>query len=234
MLTSAFRAAGGKQSLKFVGGYASNSGTTTATPSFSLTSLTGGIASAPAVGDIVIACISLKNSVNLNITCDTSGYTEVVALRANGTNDSQLGIFYKILTAADTSVAFYVPNSVYSFFAAHVWRNPNSTQFDATTTTQTNSVGGVPNPPSITTVTDKAIVIAVGAAAGSGTALLNSFTTPSGMTNFFQDTISNIAGVAIASYTQNTAGAYDPPAFGGGNSSSSCTYCAATLAIRPK
>jgi Na+/melibiose symporter-like transporter len=145
-----------------------------------------------------------------------------------------LGIFYKILTEADTSVAFNIVSSVYSFFAAHVWRNPNSTQLDVTANTRTDSSGGIPDCPAITTVTDKAIVLAVGAAAGSGTYALNGFTVPSGMTNFFQDTISNIAGVAIASYLQTTAGAYNPPAFGGGNSSSSCTYCAATLAIRPK
>lgn len=216
--------------LEFVGGRAEAKSSASATPSYSLTSLTGGLASAPSIGDIVIACVTLANTTDLNITC--SGYTEVADLYANGsTGDSQLGVFYKVLTAADTTVQFGLSVSDTSCGAIHVWRNQNATPLDATTTTTTNTSNSTPNSPSITTVTNNAIVLSIGSAQNTNS--WSVLTTPSGMENgFFVRSSSGSFGIGIASVLRTTAGAYDPASFGGGGGFGG-SYCAATMALRP-
>lgn len=226
-------ATAGGLGLQFVGGNAF-SNASSSTPSCSLTGLTGGLASAPAAGDIVIACIAFKDSVNRDISCTTSGYTEIADLYSNDTNDSQLGIYYKVLTAAETSVQFDLGTPANSRFAVHVWRGQNATPLDATTTTATGDGGtGRPNSPSITTITSNAIVIAVGCMAGSSTNALASPVVPSGMENFFSVNSTTDSAIGIASALRSTAGAYDPPNFGGFSTSSSNAWCAATIALRP-
>jgi hypothetical protein len=239
MLTKFLRAAAGAGGeLVFVGLDADSTDQPTSTPSFSLTSLNNGIASAPSIGDIVIACIAFKDGTDRNITCTTAGYTEVADLFRSDTNSINFAVYYKVLTAADTTVAFNTGVSVNSRFAVHVWRGQSATPLDATTTTTTSANTGVPNSPSITTVTNNAVVIAVGAAAGgtSGQASqLVNLTSPSGMINFRQTTSLAISvGIGIASIARPTAGAYDPPTFGGGNSDAANSMAACTIALRPK
>lgn len=218
--------------LKFVGGVALQ-GAATQTPSFSLTSLTGGIGASPSIGDIVIACVAFNNGTDRDIQCTTSGYSEIADLYSNSSNDGQLAVYYKVLTASDTSVAFDLGVSTASVFAAHVWRGISATPLDATTTTAINT--GRPNSPSITTVTNNAVVIAVGASGGAtGGASLATPTVPTGMENFFQKTIgAPVAGIAIASVLVTPAGAYDPAGFGGFSGTASNGACAATIALRP-
>lgn len=210
--------------LTFVGGVGLSS-TATQTPSYSLTGLTGGLASAPAIGDIVIACVGFDNSTNRNITCTTTGYTEI--LDGIGGTATQMGVYYKVLTAADTSVAFDLGTSVASRFTCHVWRNINSTPIDATLTTSTAL--GIPDPSAITTVTNNAVVIAV--AFSSGGLPSTTPTAPTGMSNLFSSGAGASTTMAIASVLVTTAGSYDPGTFGGFNSSN--RYLSATLALRP-
>ena len=214
--------------LEFVGG-AALSVASTSTPSFSLTGLTGGVGTAPSAGDIVFVAVSFVNSTDQNITCTTAGYTEIADLYAFGTTNAQMAVYYKVLGSAETSVAFNtVTTTVATRALIHVWRNPNATPLDATSTTATSTTSGVPNAASITTVTNNAVVIAFGVGSGSG---FTALTVPSGMGNFFQNS-STAAGAAVASATVSTAGAYDPAAFGGGVASG--TFCAVTVALRPQ
>jgi len=237
MLTKFLRAAAGASSgLVFVGGRGLEAAATQ-TPSYTLTTLTGGIASSPSIGDIVIACIAFKSVFNLNITCTTAGYTEVADLFQSDTNSINFAAYYKVLTAADTSVAFNLGVSSRSVFAVHVWRNQNASPLDATTTTTTGANTGVPNSPSITTVTNNAVVIAVGAAAGGASgdpAELDDLTVPSGMINFVTQLDDGpTVAIGIASIVRPTAGAYDPPTFGGGSSNTANSMAACTIALRP-
>jgi hypothetical protein len=208
------------QPLTFVGASAQTAASSS-TPVFSLTSLGGGLASSPSIGDIVIAAVTFANTTNRDITC--SGYAEIADLYSG---NSQLGVYYKVLTASDTSVTFGLGVSTTSCCTIHVWRNQNATQLDATTTTSATTS----NAPSITTVTNGAIVIAVGSAEGGP---FSNLTTPSGMTNGIWATSASTFGIGMASRLVTAAGAYDPPGFGGGPGSGSPTYCSATLAIRP-
>lgn len=226
----------GAAGLVFVGGRAIDN-SSTSTPNCSLTGLSGGIASAPAIGDLVIAAIGFVNSTNRDITTVSSGWTEVADLYANSIADTQLGVFYKYLTAADKSVQFSLGTTVISKFVTHVWRSANSSSpLDATTTTATLTNSSSANPPAIGVVTDGAVVIAVGVAAdhSSGTSL--DLTVPSGMENFFKTTkpsTTDTPQLAIASVLINSGGSYDPGLFGGGRANSGNSWCAATLAIRP-
>lgn len=216
--------------LTFVGGN-SFSNSASQTPSCSLTSLTGGIANAPASGDFVVACIGFNDLTNRNITCTTSGYTEVTDLSNIGTfTGAQMAVYYKKLTAADTTVAFDLGVSAASYFAVHVWRYPNATQLDATTTTIATSTTGIVDSPSISGLSTGAVVISVGVS--TATTTFNTFTAPSGMGNFFQASVTGSSGegIAIASVKPG-ASAYSPAAFGGGASGQGRTV-SATLAIR--
>lgn len=215
--------------LQFVGGVGLSSASTQ-TPSFSLTGLSGGLAASPAPGDIVIVAVSFKDNTDRNIQCTTSGYTEVADLYYNAaTNDSQLGVYYKVLSLAETSVAFNLGVNVASFLACHVWRNINATPLDATTTTTESR--SPPNPASITTTTDNAVVIAIGGgAAGGGT--IGTITAPTGMENLFSASSSSVAGIGIASILIASPQTYDPAAFGGFSASTSDGACSATLALR--
>ncbi len=215
------------QPLVFVGGSAQRI-SSSSTPVYSLTSLGGGIATSPSAGDIVIAAVTFANGTDRNITC--TGYTELADLYATSTGNSQLGVYYKVLSSSDTSVTFSIGTLTNSCCAIHVWRNQNIIQPDVSTTTFVSTTSGDADSPSITTVTNGSIVIAVGAAEGNA---VNNLTAPTGMTNsVFSTDSAGAFGIGMASILRASAGAYDPPSFGGGAAPTG-TSCAVTLAIRP-
>jgi hypothetical protein len=217
--------------LEFVGGSAF-SNASTQTPSCSLTSLTGGVASAPSEGDVVVACISFKDSEE-NIKCTTAGYVRVACLYADDNNDTNLAVFYKVLTSADTTVAFDLGGITASRFAVHVWRNADPYRPVCIVRTSVLTNTAVPNSPAITTPVNQSVVVSIGANAGGTTTPLSNLTVPSGMENFFQVTSSSDSGIGIASYLQATAGSYDPAAFGGGSTNTANSAAAVTLCVWP-
>lgn len=206
------------------------------TPSFSLTGLFAveGLGSAPEAGDLVVAAIAFRDGTNRNITVTTSGYTEASDLNAPAANSCQLGIWYKRLTSAETSIAFDIGAAVDSFFAVQVWRNTSSTQPDATTTTLTGS-NQAPNAPAITTATRNAVVIAVMACAAG---VSNPYTANPIISAPFENQASaktdDTCGILIASTYARSPGSVDPPAPTGFPSNLNNGICAATLAIRPR
>lgn len=230
MLMAAAGAGAASTGLTFVGG-AAFANSASQTPSCSLTGLTGGIASSPSAGDLVIACIGFNNLTNRDITCSTSGYTENVDLANIGAaTGAQMGVYIKTLSAADTSVAFNLGVSVASYFAVHVWRNVNATQPDVTTTTSTASTSGPIDSPAISGLSANSVVLSIGLATAATT--FTAMTVPSGMENFFQASITGGAGegIAIASAVAGSS-SYNPAAFGGGASGQGRTV-SATFAIR--
>jgi hypothetical protein len=221
-------------SLEFVGGNALTIFPSETTLTIPLTGLSGGLDSAPSIGDVVIVCVGFKSSVDRTLSSDT--YTKLADLKAEGgEEDAQLGVFYKRLTDVETStvITFNVSPNVSMRCAIHVWRNVDATNpIDVTTTTAIGDVG-VPNSPPITPVSNGAVVIAVGSAAygdEEGVAL----TVPSGMTNFFTAQTNSNSGIAIASVLTGTAQEYDPPSFGGGSLDDMNSFCAVSVALRPE
>src|SRR3989344_2755282 len=114
--------------IEFVGG-ASASGINAAY-NMSLTALTGGIASAPAQGDIVIVINMIANTTNGNPGVGTAGYTEVADLYSSDSYDTNLSTNYKVMGASPDTVVSCNPSSgstIASNCVAMVFRGVDNT-----------------------------------------------------------------------------------------------------------
>lgn len=200
---------------------------------FTITGLTGGSDSAPAIGDIVIVAIAFrKDSGDNAISCTTAGYTEIADLFANDTYDTNLAVYYKVLTTTETSVSFNsgsTTSNSYIQMCCQVWRGIDIVSpLDVSAVPAVIINTGTPNAPSISTVSANSIILAIGASVGAS---LTNLTVPSGMSNFLFSGGASVQ-LGIASYLQVNSGAYDPPAFGGGGTSALSSSCAVTVALR--
>lgn len=223
-----------KSPLVFVGASKAEGGTTLST------TLTGGISSTIEVGDLLVAIVgnahttTITPTISGTYTWNTIGSTG----RANGTNDLNYGYFYAIANASPPA-SFTTSGSAGGTYGHGsilvVFRNQNGTQFDATTTFASGTTSGNSNPPSITSVTDGATILALGMNANDGNAGREISAVSSGYTSLMlaNSAKSNMGWSGGAGMiTNQVAGAYDPGAFtGSGNAAS--TWSAATIAIRP-
>lgn len=225
--------------IAFVG--AAGGGASAAGGTLPLTSLSGGLSSSAAIGDVVVVAVSVVNSSDLTISLTNSGYTKVGELYANDTWDTNFAVFVKKLTTAETSVTSSFGSSSPFSMAVSVWRGVADVILDVSSTSATGINNGEPNAPSITTVTNDSVVLALGGAAGSrtGSAMLDPLAAPSGMGNFISGYYVTAAGtgttsaVGIAALARPSAGSYDPPVFGGGRGNVDNSWAAYTIALRP-
>ncbi|WP_066210248.1 MULTISPECIES: DUF2807 domain-containing protein [Sphingomonadales] len=227
--------------LEYVGGKtaAITASTSTAT-NVSLTDLSGGLASAPAAGDIVIVGYATCSTIDRAIGVNTAGYAEIAELYANDTNDANLSVSWKIMgSTPDTTVAISATGSASDpgSVAIHVWRGVDATTpLDVTSTTATALNSWVPNPPSITPVTSGAVVLALGAGAGSSAPSAIGSITNSDLSNFIARSVDNAfrsVGIGVGSFAW-TSGAFDPAAFTvAGTDSTLNSSASLTLALRP-
>ena len=203
----------------------------------SLTSLTGGIGTAPQAGDIVIVAVAIGSTSDLTFSVSTNGYTSIAELYVSDTYDTNLEVSYKVMgSTPDTSVSISITSGVAAdavAVAVHVWRgidNVNPLDATPTTVTATNTIR--PNPPAITTVTDNAEIIIVGA---SSEATAQTLSAPAGYGDIIQATSAstNDVAIAIASASATTAGAYDPGTFSTASNPSTASAAAFTIALRP-
>jgi len=229
--------------LQYVGG-TSGSGTAT-TYNVSLNgTLTGGLATSPAAGDIVIVVTGWASTANGNpgVTAPT-GYTEVYDGYANhGTQrDANLSVSYKIMPGTpDTSVTVSGFNNAANggATAVHVWRGVDqTTPMDVTPPSSPAGVtaitGSRPDSPAITPLTSGAVVLAVGL--GTGAATPTAMTAPTGFINGRSvigtgTTMGAVANIASQAWA---GGAVDPAAWTGGTTSANDSWVAGTLALRP-
>lgn len=190
-----------------------------------LTSLTGGIGSAPQQNDYVIVIVhSQTSSTNLDMTgiVTTSGYTNLIDLYQYETSVSlNLGISAKIMgSSPDTSVTV---NTISGRALVVVYRGVDTTTpQDATATTATGSDGWTPDSPSITPSTAGAKVLSIGAGGSD-----SSVTAPSGYTND-----AYTSGIAVASKAW-TSGAENPGSWSGWTVATNTGSGAVTMALRP-
>lgn len=84
----------------YVGGMTGSAAGSTTDDAFTLT-LTGGIASAPSAGDVVVVAAATASTVDRGYRI--SGYTQVSDLHGDDTYDTNLWLGYKVLTGADAS-----------------------------------------------------------------------------------------------------------------------------------
>jgi hypothetical protein len=225
--------------LQYVGGAtASKAGSTSGTSTINLTALTGGIASAAAAGDLVIALFVTGSNTDrtLSITDGSTDYTLIASeLYSNGsTSDTNLRAAYKFMgVTPDTSVTFGATgnNQDAGAMIVHVWRGVDpTTPLDVAAVTATGTGTARPNPAAITPTTTGAVVI-VACGGGSGT---STTFTMSGLSNFLTiaqaDSFDATAGMGSFAWT---SGSYDPAASTTGNTNAGNSWAAITLALRP-
>jgi hypothetical protein len=183
--------------------------------------LTGGIASSPAAGDLVIAHVfgpSATTDRELRATGDGTwtDYTEGTELFANDGRDTNFTYAYKFMgETPDTEIeadSFNAAGNYGSILGATVWRYVNATPLDVATTTATGTNTHMANAPaSNVPQTTGAVVLAVCA----GSALPGATNVPSlsGFTTRLaavKDSNSCGAKLLVASQAWNGSGAVDP------------------------
>lgn len=226
--------------IQYVGGAtagARDSGTVTVT----FTNLVGGIGGGVQTGDLVVASTVLGKNSNVTMTMSTAGYTTLFDLYADDSDDTNLGVFYKVMgETPDTNAT--TGNSLASndtcVLAVQVWRRVDT----STPIGVSNSTTGIntanANPPSITTGTRGSLVIAVGAGGHTNNVVvatqggdLENFITAG--QNAGQTDATLGVGSVISSPTRAAGTAVDPIAFTISNSSSN-SFAAATFELIPK
>lgn len=193
-------------------------------------------------GDIVVVSTGFGGSVGSGTSCsgnNSGAYTGAGAQAfANDTRDTYYRMFYAVQGASpDTSLT--IGRGSYSSFggaaAVQVWRGVDtSTPLDVTGTPSTTTNGSRGDPPSVTPTTSGAVVIAGGAGTQVDTGG-SAFTVPSGMSNgvsVISVGSSYTVGVWIASAAW-TSGAYNPPAWTDGQTNTSSSAAAQTIALKP-
>lgn len=219
--------------LSYVGG-ATTTGNSAAY-NLSLTSLVGGVASAPAAGDLVVVSAGFVSTSNGNPGVGTAGYTEVADLYGNDNRDANFSVNWKVMGASpDTTVSCNGSGLATdgAVCAAQVWRGVDqSTPMDTAATTATGNNSSVPDGPSIIPASTGAVVIATGL--GTGTSVDTSVTAPVGYTNQVDTTVDpgNAAIVGMASKAW-TSGAENPAVWTTWTTSTGDSWGAVTLAIR--
>jgi hypothetical protein len=219
--------------ISFVGAVTGGN-TSGAALSLSLAALAGGSASVAASDDIVIvAHAEGQFTSDQALALTTAGYTSLADLYSNGTKDVQLGVFLKRMgPTPDTVVDIPANGGAQDHCAiAYVLRGVDTgTALDVSVATVTDG-NEKPNNPAVTTITNNAVVLAIGGTSAGG---FTTPTVPAGYSNLATISPSNEIGVVIAMKTVATAGAENPAGWDnvGGGGGGPCS-AAATVALRP-
>jgi hypothetical protein len=202
------RSVGAPTSITFIGSAQSTTGTMTLPTGLQQNDL------------VIVATYRDDNTANL-----PTGYTA----GQNGTsNNVNYRWSYKRMGATPDTTVTGLSTSA-AIHIAIVFRNVNTTTaLDVASPTRTTNTAGMPNPPSITTVTNNAMVVVIGY-------LDDDVITATAPTNFTLARTANYGsagagGTIMAAYrTKSPAGAEDAGTFGGGGTDS---WVATTLALR--
>ena len=196
--------------------------------------LPGGIAK----GDVVFAAYCEGGVLRPNQDMDmvTAGYTELADLFADDTLEANLGVFRKVqgVTPDTTAVFDGHGGSADGVAAAVVVLSDvdTVTPEDTATTTATGINDGTPDPPSITTVTAGAWVIAIG-----GSSAEDVPTAPANYENLVTDLNAADAGkssVMMATRLIASPTSENPGVFGNIVVDITDAWAAATIAVRPR
>jgi hypothetical protein len=222
--------------ITFVGAQTASVTASTGTNTNITFALTGGLASTPANGDLVIVAYSIGSTVARTPAINTAGYTQLAALTAADTYDANLRVGYKRMgSTPDTQVQLGPTGSTSDggFVTIHVFRGVDATTpLDVTHTTSTGANGGFPDPAAITPATANNVIYVAGANAHGTTGTL----TASYATDFRtgQNAASTNRTTMGAGYvTGQAAGvSYNPALFSWSANSGTQAWCAYTIALR--
>lgn len=204
----------------------------------SLTSLTGGIATAAIEGDFVLGIAMVASSADRNPSISTAGFTQIADIYANDQNDTMLNIAWKIMTSTpDTSVSYAVggvDSGGSHVCVNYVFRGVNqTTPLDVSAVNNSGTNGANSNPSSITPITagSKLVIINVtshdrGAIDFTGTGYLSNLFTAN------RDGSNKDISVAIGTVDW-TSGAYDPAELSHAGSTTNDSTANSVIALRP-
>lgn len=207
-------------------------------------SLSGGLSSTPAPGDLVLVSFATGSTVNRTMAITPTGgtataYSTVADLYANDTYDTNLGVFYKKMESpVDTGII--LPNGTFATTDAgavtiQVWRGVDSTTpLDVAITSQAAPDSANAVIPGIETVTNNSLIVCIGAGAhNAGTV---TYSAPSFFTDFLTvgSDGTNDVSLGTGSYVKDYAGACVNSIFTlSATDSTSFSYASVTLALRP-
>lgn len=228
--------------LAYRGGKSANAGSGATDWSIDLTALSGGSGAAAQAGDIVIVVFSDHYPADGtgNMSVNTSGYTAIDGggLHSTDSRQTNMRIFYKVMgVTPDTTLSLHDGSSggdVGATGSVSVWSGINAaTQMDVSPVPATGTNTGTPDPAAILPVTTGAVVLAIGG--GSATSD-RTMTAPSGFGNLIfgtntQSSQNSTCGIASIAWG---GGSVNPGTFGGMSTSTSDSWCALTVALRPE
>ena len=194
--------------------------------------LTGGLASSPQAGDLVVVFVYFKYIGDATGGITISGYTKQSATYVENTWITNHLVFYKILTAADTTIDFASGGAyAYPMYGFQVFRNTSATTpiADEAIATRTD---GLVDPAGVVKTNSRQWICVGGVNVGGGGAApedewaLELTTTE--LDNFLTGGQKNYkAG------TGYSASVSDPVQFGGGNAGTELSSAVSTLLINP-
>ena len=223
--------------ISYVGGATATSAGNTDV-SVPLNALTGGSDSSPSTNDLILFAYNIADAdnVDLDLACNTASFAELADLFGNGTNDANLGIYWKFFGSETAVVGEGSLGGTDTAIqgVAMVFRGVNTgVPFNVTIQTATGTTLGNPLPPLIDHNNPSGLwTVIIGANAHTANAD-GTFTAPTGYTTDFltvgnQDTADGIIGMGYR--TDPT----DPEIPGAMTSSHTATgWCAATIALNP-
>jgi hypothetical protein len=232
--------------ISFVGGAtAGKAGATSGDSTIALDSgLTGGIGTAVAAGDFVIAVFGTGSNTDrgtLAITDGTIDYELIGAeLFSSDSWDANLRVAYKFMGETPDASTTFGPTldaADAGAMAVRVYRGVDpTTPLDVAAVQATGTDTAQADPPAITPVTDGAVIVCVGAG-GHSRGSAGSYSS-SDLTAFQVQSAndSNDAVIGVGHKTDWTSGEFDAAAFtfsGGAGDGTSYSWCATTLALRP-
>lgn len=225
--------------IEYVGGQTAGR----ANPSAALAvnfALTGGLASVPGAGDLVIVtCVTGSAAGNPAMAVTTPAtYTALGQLNQSAvTADTSMDVSYKFMPGTpDTSVT--IPgtgnNAFGEAYTIQVFRGVDpTTPLDVSSVSAGGTGTGRPNPGAITPVTTGAWVVICGggaAATGANYVAPANFTT-NFLTSFGADTTDAMVGSGY--WDSWTSGAVDPAVYTGGTTGANDSWSSWTLVLRP-
>jgi len=171
-------------------------------------------------GDVIISLYT--NAVGVASDRVPTGFSQIFG----DSNGCRVTVGYELISGTPDSTIDGLVNSTNACYIFAAFRSVDTTTpQDATATTATGT-GSMPNPPSITTVTNNAWVIALGGIDAGTTGSAQSGYT---LVSSYQSSGAN--ATAMMSYKEVTsAGAEDPAVFGGAGSDD---WVAGSVALRP-
>lgn len=180
-------------------------------------------------GDFLLLLFQRTSSGDEAQSVVTAGWTKDVELFADDSWDSNLMVASKVADGTETSVQVgagtYTPLTI-----VQVWRGVSG--YNVTTTTATGINSNLPNPPSITPVSDGAIIVVAGGGSRFGTigAYINA--EPTGFQQITNPSGSVSGRLGVGYYLNRTPEAFDPAAYTGGTGDPGSAWCAATIALK--